>query len=90
MIWETLANIPAGQLTAFIAGGLVLNFAPGQDVFFASACGIQGGPRAGAWAGFGVGLGVGMGASLGIAESLVIMRGATARSGAAVRRMGHT
>lgn len=58
MIWDTLANIPAGQLTAFIAGGLVLNFAPGQDVFFASACGIQGGPRAGAWAGFGVGLGV--------------------------------
>ena len=58
MILETLANIPAGQLTAFVAGGLVLNFAPGQDVFFASACGIQGGPRAGAWAGFGVGLGV--------------------------------
>ena len=39
MIWDTLANIPAGQLTAFVAGGLVLNFAPGQDVFFASACG---------------------------------------------------
>ncbi|SNT76002.1 LysE family translocator [Paracoccus seriniphilus] len=58
MIWETLANIPVGQLTAFIAGGLVLNFAPGQDVFFASACGIQGGPRAGVLAGFGVGLGV--------------------------------
>ncbi|MCT4334093.1 LysE family translocator [Paracoccus sp. YLB-12] len=58
MIWETLANIPAAQLTAFIAGGLVLNFAPGQDVFFASACGIQGGPRAGALAGLGVGLGV--------------------------------
>lgn len=58
MIWETLANIPMSQLLAFIAGGLVLNFAPGQDVFFASACGIQGGPRAGALAGIGVGLGV--------------------------------
>ena len=58
MIWDTIANIPLNQLLAFIAGGLVLNFAPGQDVFFASACGIQGGPRAGALAGFGVGLGV--------------------------------
>lgn len=58
MIWETLSQVPAGQLMAFIAGGLVLNFAPGQDVFFAGACGIQGGPRAGALAGIGVGLGV--------------------------------
>ena len=58
MIWDTIANIPAPQLLAFILGGLALNFAPGQDVFFASACGIQGGPRAGALAGFGVGLGV--------------------------------
>ncbi|MDO5612631.1 MAG: LysE family translocator [Paracoccus sp. (in: a-proteobacteria)] len=58
MILETLAAIPAPQLAAFVLGGLVLNFTPGQDVFFASACGIQGGPRAGALAGFGVGLGV--------------------------------
>ncbi|MDS9466791.1 LysE family translocator [Paracoccus sp. MBLB3053] len=58
MIWDTLANFPAEQLLAFMAGALVLNFAPGQDVFFASACGIQNGPRAGALAGFGVGLGV--------------------------------
>ncbi len=58
MIWDTLANIPLAQLMAFMLGGLVLNFAPGQDVFFASACGIQGGPRAGILAGFGVGLGV--------------------------------
>lgn len=58
MIWETLSQIPAAQLLAFVAGGLVLNFAPGQDVFFASACGIQGGPKAGALAGVGVGLGV--------------------------------
>ena len=58
MIWDTLANIPLAQLLTFVAGGLVLNFAPGQDVFFASACGIQGGPKAGALAGIGVGLGV--------------------------------
>lgn len=58
MIWDTLANIPLAQLLTFIAGGLVLNFAPGQDVFFASACGIQGGPKAGLLAGLGVGLGV--------------------------------
>ncbi|WP_134680963.1 LysE family translocator [Paracoccus ravus] len=58
MIWDTIANFPAQQLLAFMAGALVLNFAPGQDVFFASACGIQSGPRAGALAGFGVGLGV--------------------------------
>lgn len=58
MIWDTIALIPTPQLLAFVAGGLVLNFAPGQDVFFASACGIQGGPKAGALAGLGVGLGV--------------------------------
>ena len=58
MIWETLGHIPAPQLAAFVAGGLVLNFAPGQDVFFATACGLQGGPRAGALAGVGVGMGV--------------------------------
>ena len=57
MIWDTLANFPAEQLLAFMAGALMLNFAPGQDVFFASACGIQHGPRAGALAGLGVGLG---------------------------------
>lgn len=57
MIWETLANIPTAQLITFILGGLALNFAPGQDVFFASACGIQGGPKAGALAGIGVGFG---------------------------------
>lgn len=58
MIWDVLVHIPSAQLTAFVIGGLVLNFAPGQDVLFASACGIQGGPRAGALAGIGVGLGV--------------------------------
>ena len=58
MIWETLANFPAEQLLAFMAGALVLNLAPGPDVLFASACGIQHGPRAGVLAGLGVGLGV--------------------------------
>lgn len=58
MIWDTLAQIPVAQLGAFVAGGLLLNVAPGQDVMFASACGIAGGPRAGALAGLGVGLGV--------------------------------
>lgn len=58
MIWDVLVNIPSAQMTAFVIGGLVLNFAPGQDVLFASACGIQGGPRAGVFAGLGVGLGV--------------------------------
>lgn len=58
MIWDILVQIPLAELLAFTAGGLVLNLAPGPDVFFASACGIQGGPRAGALAGFGVGLGV--------------------------------
>ena len=36
----------------------MLNAAPGQDVFFATASGIQGGPKAGALAGLGVGIGV--------------------------------
>ncbi|MDO5648634.1 LysE family translocator [Paracoccus sp. (in: a-proteobacteria)] len=58
MIWDTIIQMPNAHLLAFITGGLVLNFAPGQDVFFASACGIQGGVRAGALAGLGVGLGV--------------------------------
>ena len=58
MIWDTIAAMPWPHLAAFITGGLVLNFAPGQDVFFATACGLQGGPRAGALAGLGVGMGV--------------------------------
>lgn len=58
MIWETIANIPLQKILGFLAGAMVLNLAPGQDVFFASACGIQNGPRAGALAGVGVGIGV--------------------------------
>ena len=41
MIWDTLGNIPLPQLVAFVSGGLVLNAAPGQDVFFATASGVQ-------------------------------------------------
>ncbi|SDD95675.1 Threonine/homoserine/homoserine lactone efflux protein [Paracoccus isoporae] len=58
MIWDAIANIPTAQLVTFVTGGLLLNLAPGQDVLFASACGIKGGPRAGAVAGLGVGIGV--------------------------------
>lgn len=58
MIWDTIANIPTTSMLAFIGGGLLLNLAPGQDVMFASACGIKGGPKAGALAGIGIGLGV--------------------------------
>ncbi|WP_328585808.1 LysE family translocator [Phaeovulum vinaykumarii] len=57
-MWDVLTAFPAESLIAFTLGGLVLNFAPGADVFFASACGIAGGPRAGVMAGLGVGLGV--------------------------------
>lgn len=58
MIWDTIANIPQASLLAFVTGGLLLNLAPGQDVMFATACGLKGGPRAGALAGLGVGFGV--------------------------------
>lgn len=57
-MWDVLMAFPAESLIAFTVGGLILNVAPGQDVFFATACGVQGGPRAGAMAGLGVGLGV--------------------------------
>ncbi len=56
-MWDLIQAFPTESLLAFTLGGLILNFAPGQDVFFATACGIQGGPRAGAMAGLGVGLG---------------------------------
>ena len=55
---DLIAAFPTQELLAFTLGGLVLNFAPGSDVFFATATGLAGGPRAGALAGFGVGLGV--------------------------------
>ncbi len=57
-MWDIIANYPIEHFLAFVAGGLVVNFTPGQDIFFATACGIQGGPRVGAIAGIGVGVGV--------------------------------
>ncbi len=55
---DVLAFLGPEQFAAFLAGALVVNFAPGADMVLATACGIQGGPRAGAAAGFGAGTGV--------------------------------
>lgn len=49
--------IPLPDLATFVLAGLVLNLTPGQDVMFATASGLSGGPRAGAAAGAGVALG---------------------------------
>jgi threonine/homoserine/homoserine lactone efflux protein len=57
-MWETITAIPPDRFLAFLAGGLVVNIAPGQDILFATASGIQGGPRVGAAAGMGVAFGV--------------------------------
>jgi threonine/homoserine/homoserine lactone efflux protein len=57
-MWQVYTAFPAEALIGFILGGLVVNFAPGQDMFFATACGINGGPRAGMMAGLGAGIGV--------------------------------
>ena len=56
-MWEVLTSYPLQSFLAFVGGGLVVNFTPGQDIFFATASGIQGGPRVGMMAGLGVGLG---------------------------------
>lgn len=55
---DALFFLPMDQFLTFLIGGLIVNLAPGQDIVFASACGIQGGPRAGVVAGLGVGCGV--------------------------------
>lgn len=55
---HTIQSIPWETFLTMLLGGLAVNFAPGQDIFFASACGIAGGPRMGAIAGLGVGVGV--------------------------------
>lgn len=57
-ILVTIQAIPWQVFLTMLLGGLAVNFAPGQDIFFATACGIAGGPRMGAIAGFGVGVGV--------------------------------
>ena len=56
-MWDIINGIGLHNLLTFIGGGLLVNVTPGQDVFFATASGIQGGPRAGVMAGLGVGLG---------------------------------
>lgn len=54
---EILSLVPPDQLRLFLAAGLLLNLTPGADVLFATACGLQGGARAGLAAGLGVGFG---------------------------------
>lgn len=56
-MWEVISGYPLSAFLAFVGGGLVVNFTPGQDIFFATASGIQSGPRVGMMAGLGVGLG---------------------------------
>ena len=56
-MWDIINGIGLHNMLAFIGGGLLVNLTPGQDVFFATASGIEGGPRAGVMAGLGVGLG---------------------------------
>lgn len=52
-----LYPLPWPDLLAFALAGLALNLAPGSDMFYATASGLQGGPRAGIAAGLGTGLG---------------------------------
>lgn len=56
-MWHTLTHFPLDQFLTFLGGGILLNLTPGQDVMFATASGIRGGPRVGVLAGMGVGLG---------------------------------
>ena len=55
---DALDFLSAERLATFVLGGLVVNLAPGADMVLATACGIQGGPKAGAAAGLGAGTGV--------------------------------
>lgn len=57
MMIDTFLAMPSAVLAAFTLAGVILNLTPGADVMFATACGVQGGPRAGVAAGLGVGLG---------------------------------
>ncbi|MBD3787498.1 MAG: LysE family translocator, partial [Sphingomonadales bacterium] len=41
---DTLLAFPPSVLWTFLAGALVLNLTPGQDVLFSIASGLQGGP----------------------------------------------
>lgn len=57
-MFNILLALPPERLAAFVAGGLVVNLVPGADALFATACGLQGGPRVGVMAGLGAGVGV--------------------------------
>lgn len=56
-MFDILTLVPPAELAAFLAAGVILNLTPGADVMFATASGLQGGPRSGAVAGLGVGFG---------------------------------
>lgn len=49
-----IGAMPLHDYLAFLGAGLVVNLAPGPDVLFATASGLQGGPKVGAAAGLGV------------------------------------
>lgn len=55
---ELLAFLTPDQFLTFLLAGLVVNIVPGADVVLATACGVQGGPRAGLASGLGTGAGV--------------------------------
>lgn len=57
-MWDVFHTLPLHEFLAFVGAGLILNLAPGPDVLFATASGLQGGPRVGAAAGLGVAGGV--------------------------------
>lgn len=54
---DTLMMMDPATLIAFAGAGIVLNLTPGADVMFATACGAQGGPRAGLAAAAGIAAG---------------------------------
>lgn len=63
---DTLIAMDALTLLSFMAAGILLNFTPGADVIFATACGISGGPRVGIAAALGITLGSVMHLSLAV------------------------
>lgn len=54
---DLLSFLSLEQFLAFLGAGLLVNLAPGADVMLATACGVQGGPRAGMASGLGTGAG---------------------------------
>ena len=58
MVWDVLTGFDPTLLVAFVLAGLVLNFTPGADFLYITACGIQGGPKIGIAAAVGINLGI--------------------------------